>query len=155
MQPAAHIDESSAALARHSAAFLEREEGPQPSRGPVSGPMNSPYRPRIGHIGGRGLTPPQNSSYSSLATDRGSGSGMSDRTGTRYSFTRPSGVYEADDEPLLFDMSEIGRDQSRRSLEEGRGGGNSGANNIDRATADSTRGGESGVSGRRGSRRGW
>ena len=34
---------------------------------------------------------------------------------------------EADDEPLLFDMSEITREQSRRSLEEGRGGGSVGS----------------------------
>jgi autophagy-related protein 13 len=148
LQPAAHIDESPAALGRQSSP--EQEEGPQLPRGLLPGSMNSPYRPRIGHMGGRGLTPPQNSSYSSLVIDRGSGSGLSDKPGTRFSFGRPS---DADDEPLLFDMSEIGRDHPRKSLEEGRGGSNTGTNPSERF--DAPRGGDSGSSSRRGSRRGW
>lgn len=152
MQSSARIVESAAALARHSPTSPEQEEGPQLPRGLLPGSMNTPYRPRIGHMGGRGLTPPQNSSYSSLLMDRGSGSGLSDRPGTRFSFGRPS---DADDEPLLFDMSEIGRDHPRRSLEEGRGGSITGSNPSDRAGFDASRGGDSGSSSRRGSRRGW
>jgi autophagy-related protein 13 len=153
LQPAAQISESSAALARQGSASPEHEEASQLPRGLLPGSLNSPYRPRLGRAGGRGATPPQTGSYSSLATDRGSGSGMSDRPGARYSYTRPTGSFEKeDDEPLLFDMSEIGRDQSRRSLEEGRGGGSTGAGATDRAS----RGEDSGSSSRRGnSRRGW
>jgi len=84
--------------------------------------------------------------------ERGSGSG-SERASGRYSFTRTAGTYEPDEEPLLFQMSEIGRDNSRRSLEEPRGGGNTGP--AERGGFDATRGGDSGSSSRRGSRRGW
>ena len=97
----------------------------------------TPYRPRIGRGSGRG-TPPQ-ASLSSLA-ERGSVSGGSDHRGSRTSFTRPPSNFE-DDEPLLFAMSDFGAaQQSRRSLEENRGG--------ERGSSDS------GASSRRGSRRG-
>ena len=97
----------------------------------------TPYRPRIGRGSGRG-TPPQASS-SSLA-ERGSVSGSSDHRGSRTSFTRPPSNFE-DEEPLLFAMSDFGAiQQSRRSLEEHRGG--------ERGSSDS------GASSRRGSRRG-
>jgi autophagy-related protein 13 len=154
LQPAAHIRESAEALARHSTS-ADRDEGPQLPRGLLPGSTSSPYRPRLGHMGGRGLTPPQAGSYSSLAADRGSGSGMSERPGTRYSFSRPSGLYETEDEPLLFDMSEIGRDQSRRSLEDGRGGGITGTNASERTGPDASKGGDPGSSSRRTGRRGW
>lgn len=148
LRPAPHITESSSGMARDASSSIEREEGPQLPRG-----LNPPYRPRLGRAAaGRGVTPPQASSYSSLTTDRGSGSGTSDRPSGRYSFTRQTGPYETDDEPLLFDMSELGRD-SRRSLEEARGGGIAGT--IERGGFDSPRGGDSGSSSRRGSRRGW
>ena len=95
------------------------------------------YRPRIGRGSGRG-TPPQASS-SSLG-ERGSGSGSSDHRGSRTSFTRPPSNFE-DEEPLLFAMSDFGAtQQSRRSLEENRGGERGGS--------------DSGGSSRRGSRRG-
>jgi hypothetical protein len=46
------------------------------------------------------------------------GSGESERAGSgRYSFTRPAGIYEADDEPLLFAMGETGGNQPRRSTQ--------------------------------------
>jgi autophagy-related protein 13 len=153
LQPAAHSEESPTGLARQLSTSQDREEGPQIARGIGPGSNTAPYRPRIGRTAGRGLTPPQGGSYSSLATDRGSGSGMSDRPG-RYSFSRP-GTYEAEEEPLLFDMSEIGRDQSRRSLEDARGGGAMGGNANERGGFDNARGGDSGSSSRRGSRRGW
>jgi autophagy-related protein 13 len=89
-------------------------------------PTRGIYRPRIGRGSGRGSTPPQGSSSSLL--ERGSGSGASsDNRGGRLSFTRPPSNYE-DDEPLLFAMSDLSAvQQSRRSLEEARGGGDSGA----------------------------
>jgi len=151
LQPAPHITES-----RQASSSLEAHESdaPQVPRGISVGSTNSPYRPRLGRSGGRGVTPPQTGSYSSLL-ERAGASGTSERGGGRYSFTRTTGAYEADDEPLLFDMSEIGRDHSRRSLEEPRGGGNAGASSNERGTFDSARGGDSASSSRRGSRRGW
>jgi len=155
LQPAAQIRESTEALARHSTS-ADRDEGPQLPRGLLPGSTSSPYRPRLGHMGARGLTPPQTGSYLSLTSDRGSGSGIGERTGTRYSFSRPSaGLYETEDEPLLFDMSEIGRDQSRRSLEDGRGGGTIGTGTSEKAGEDPSRGGDSNHNSRRTSRRGW
>jgi autophagy-related protein 13 len=155
LQPAAQIRESTEALARHSTS-ADRDEGPQLPRGLLPGSTSSPYRLRLGHMVGRGLTPPQMGSYSSLTSDRGSGSGIGERAGTRYSFSRPSaGLYETEDEPLLFDMSEIGRDQSRRSLEDGRGGGTIGTGTSEKAGVDPLRGGDSNSNSRRTSRRGW
>jgi len=84
--------------------------------------------------------------------ERASGSVTSEKAGgSRNSFTRTVGTYEVDDEPLLFQMSEIGRDNPRRSLEDARGGGSTGTS--DRGGFE--RGGDSGSSSRRGSRRGW
>lgn len=81
-----------------------------------------PYRPRIGG-GGRGQTPSQGSS-GSLAG--GSGSGSSYQRAGRSSFPRPASNVD-EDEPFLFAMSDIGAgQQSRRSIEESRGGGDSG-----------------------------
>jgi autophagy-related protein 13 len=155
LQPAPHISESSTAMVgqESSSLYPHDSEAPQVSRGLSAGSTNSPYRPRLGRMGGRGLTPPHAGSYSSLLLERGSGSGTSERAGGRYSFTRPTGAYEADDEPLLFDMSEIGRDQSRRSIEDARGGG--AGSTGERGGFDSGRGGDSGSCSRSGSRRGW
>ena len=102
-----------------------------------------PYRPRLGRGSGRGQTPPQGS-LGSLG-DRGSGSESSDQRSRRYSSSRPSNHFE-DGEPLLFAMSDFGAvQQSRRSVEEVRGGYSGGTS--DRG------GGDSGASSRRGSRR--
>ena len=110
-----------------------REAGLQQIRG-------TPYRPRIGRVGtGRGQASPHGSLNTSLAggdSRTSAGSSSSDQRGGRYSGTRPTSTCE-EDEPLLFAMSDFGAiQQSRRSLEEARGGG------------------ESGPSSRRGSRRG-
>lgn len=87
----------------------------------ASMPVRGVYRPRIGRGSGRGSTPPQGST-SSLG-ERGSGSGgSSDYRGGRLSFTRPPSTFE-EEEPLLFAMSDFdATQQSRRSLEELRGG---------------------------------
>lgn len=128
---------SSAPMTRQQSSSLEgrEENGSLPQRGLT-------YRPRIGRGSGRGHTPPHGS-LSSLA-DRGSGSGSSDQRGGRYSYTRPASTFE-EEEPLLFAMSDFGAIQSRRSLEEARGGSSAGAS--DRG------GGDSGASSRRGSRK--
>jgi autophagy-related protein 13 len=153
LQPAPHISEASTAMSRQPSSSLEAHESEpqQLPRGLSAGSMNSPYRPRLGRTGGRGMTPPQTGSNSSLI-ERASGSG-SERTSGRYSFTRTAGTYEVDEEPLLFQMSEIGRDNSRRSLEEPRGGGTTGP--AERGGFDVPRGGDSGSSSRRPSRRDW
>ncbi|KAI9714168.1 MAG: hypothetical protein M1812_006496 [Candelaria pacifica] len=142
LQPTVNPEETSAPMTRQGSSSLEsRDEGPHPHRISAGASSNSPYRNRFVRGGGRGMTPPQGSS-SSLAGDRGSGSGTSDHRGGRYSFTRPGNFEE--DEPLLFAMSELGTQHSRRSLEEGRGGS---------SVAGSGRGGgDSGASSRRGSR---
>ena len=99
----------------------------------------TPYRPRIGRGSGKG-TPPQASLSSLAERGSGSGSGSSDHRSSRTSFTRPLMNFE-DEEPLLFAMSDFGAtQQSRRSLEENRGGERGGS--------------DSGASSRRGSRRG-
>jgi autophagy-related protein 13 len=149
LQPAPQISET--AISRQASSSLEthESEAQQVPRGVSAGSMNSPYRPRLGRTGGRGVTPPQTGSNSSSLIERG-GSG-SERASGRYSFTRTAGTFEPDDEPLLFQMSEIGRDNpGRRSLEEPRGGGNTGP--TERGGFE-PRGGESGSSSRRGSRR--
>lgn len=139
-RPLANPEEcSSAPMTRQQSSSLEGREdtGSLPQRG-------LSYRPRIGRGSGRGYTPPHGS-LSSLA-DRGSGSGSSDQRGGRYSYPRPVSTFE-EEEPLLFAMSDFGAvHQSRRSLEEARGGSSTGTS--DRGAGDS------GASSRRGSRRG-
>ncbi|KAK6956726.1 hypothetical protein Daesc_002006 [Daldinia eschscholtzii] len=103
---------------------VEREV--RPPGGLYTGYSNSPYTRRYGNSIGRGVTPPHSGS--------GSLAGSSGRFGRGYSRGGATGLGvagavadETDDEPLLFDMSEITREQSRRSLEEGRGGGSVGS----------------------------
>ena len=97
------------------------QEGREDER-PVSARGFS-YRPRIGG-GRRGQTPPQGSSGS---LGGGSGSGSSDQRGGRYNFGRPPSNVD-EEEPFLFAMSDLGTGpQSRRSIEESRGGGDSGS----------------------------
>ncbi|KAI2610362.1 autophagy-related protein 13-domain-containing protein [Hypoxylon fragiforme] len=98
---------------------VEREV--RPPGGLFTGYSSSPYSRRYGSNAGRGITPPHSGS--------GSLAGSSGRFGRGYSRGGATGLGvtgaaadEADDEPLLFDMSEITREQSRRSLEETRGG---------------------------------
>ena len=131
-------EDSTGAVGHHESSSLEGREDTG------SLPLRGAYRPRIGRGSGRGFTPPHGST-SSLG-DRGSGSGSSDQRGGRYSFTRPASTFE-EEEPLLFAMSDFGTvQQSRRSVEEPRGGSSAGAS--ERGASDS------GASSRRGSRRG-
>lgn len=133
-RPATQADDGrTGTTTQQSSSPDSREAGSQQIRG-------APYRPRIGRVGtGRGQTSPHGSLNTSLAGGdlrTSAGSGSSDQRGGRYSGTRPASTCE-EDEPLLFAMSDFGANQqSRRSLEEARGGG------------------ESGLGSRRGSRRG-
>ncbi|RFU35145.1 hypothetical protein B7463_g1219, partial [Scytalidium lignicola] len=165
LEPAPHIKESSKSSSRQAHSSLESQEssssqiarGHRDSRNATS---TNPalYRPHLGRTtGGRGSIPPHNGSDSSLI-ERGTSSTTSERMGGRYSFQRTAGAFEADDEPLLFDMSEIGRDQSRRSIEEARGGAiglGVTAGPAERSRFDTGRSGESKSSNRGGSGRGW
>ena len=129
---------NSGAVSHHQPSSLEGREDTGSSS------VRGAYRPRIGRGSGRGHTSPHGS-MSSLV-DRGSGSGSSDQRGGRYSFARPGSTFE-EEEPLLFAMSDFGAvQQSRRSIEEARGGSSAGTS--ERGVSDS------GASSRRGSRRG-
>lgn len=154
LQPAPRMSESTGMSRQPSSSLETHETRPSPSSRAISAISSNPlYRPNLGRSGGRGTTPPRGGSYSSLV-EKASGSGLSDNAGGKYSFSKPAGAYETDDE-LVFDMSEIGRDLSRRSLEEGRGGG-AGASTSDRGAFDGGRGAGSSASSRRHSTRpGW
>jgi hypothetical protein len=89
-----------------------------PERGLAPPHSSLPYRSRLQPSGrGQPQTLPAHAgadleSCSSVAADRDreSGSGTSDRPDSRFSFGRSARRdEEAEDEPLLFDMSEIGR----------------------------------------------
>lgn len=93
------------------------EEGARASTSEV--PRSSCSRFPRDNARGRGLLSAHGSS-SSLAATAAAG----ERT-SRYSFSSRAATLD-DDEPLLFTMSELGAN-SRRSLEEGRGGSNAGS----------------------------
>jgi autophagy-related protein 13 len=80
---------------------------------------SSPYRLRYSQSRRGRPTPPQSGRGSFVGSSAG-----------RYELAR--GDNEADDEPLVFDLSELGRDLGRRSLEEGRGGGSVGSGSAER-----------------------
>lgn len=101
---------------------VEREI--RPPGGLYTGFSSSPYR-RYGSSAGRGITPPHSGSGSLVGSSGRYGRGHSRGGATGLGVTGAS-ADEADDE-LLFDMSEIHREQSRRSIEEGRGGASIGS----------------------------
>ncbi|XXG95736.1 autophagy protein 13 [Hypoxylon texense] len=96
----------------------------RPPGGLFTGFAGSPYR-RYGSSAGRGVTPPHSGSGSLAGSSGRYGRGYSRGGATGLGVTGAS-ADEGDDE-LLFDMSEIHREQSRRSIEEGRGGGSVGS----------------------------
>jgi autophagy-related protein 13 len=103
-----------ASVAPRSASSTDIDDK-NPSAGLISGTSGSPYRLRYtGSVvrGNQRQTPPQSS--------RGSYMGSGGRYGGGGSTSRGAGDNEADDEPLVFDMSEL--EKPRASLEEGRGG---------------------------------
>lgn len=114
---------------------VERES--RPPAGLFAGLSSSPQRGRFSFGTGRGHSTPQ-SGNSSLT-------GPSNRYGRGYARGGASGigaigghVDETEEEPLLFDMSELGQNMNRRSLEEARGGASLGSN--DRGGYESSRG---------------
>ncbi|KAI5856707.1 autophagy-related protein 13-domain-containing protein [Durotheca rogersii] len=96
---------------------VEREVGPP---GGLMGFPSSPYR-RYGGSAGQGIASPHSAS-SSLVGSGGRYIRGNSRGGATGLGVAGASAEEADDELLLFDMSEITRDQSRRSTEEGRHG---------------------------------
>ncbi|CAJ2505162.1 Uu.00g125560.m01.CDS01 [Anthostomella pinea] len=137
LQPPADIRESGLAdTDGQGSSSVEREI--RPPGGLFSGLSSSPYGRRYGSSAGRGVTPPHSGSGSLVGSSGRYGRGYS-RGGTTGLGVTGASTDEAEDEPLLFDMSEINRDQSRRSLEEGRGGGSTGSGG-DRGGYDSARG---------------
>ena len=129
LQPAAAITATdSADMLQQGSSSAERES--RPPGGLFSGYSSSPYGRRYGSgNAGRGVTPPQSGSGSLAGSGGRYGRGYS-RGGGGSGFGAPGGpTDETEEEPLLFDMSEINnniRQQSRRSLEEARGGGSMG-----------------------------
>ncbi|KAK8136539.1 hypothetical protein PG984_004479 [Apiospora sp. TS-2023a] len=126
--------ESSDMLPRGSSS-VEREN--RPPAGLFAGMSSSPQRGRFSFGTGRGHSTPH-SGNSSLT-------GPSNRYGRGYARGGPSGAGvigvssdEMEEEPLLFDMSELGQNMNRRSLEESRGGASLGSN--DRGGYESSRG---------------
>ncbi|KFY13733.1 hypothetical protein V492_03066 [Pseudogymnoascus sp. VKM F-4246] len=116
---------------------------PPVPRSSAQGSQHLTRRPKVDRSS---LSAQTGSSSSDVVITRRAGSGERDRT-NRYSFSRPIGPPFDDDEyPLLFDMSEIGRnsEQSRRSLEDNREGAGGASSERD-----------SGGGSRRGSHRGW
>jgi autophagy-related protein 13 len=101
-----------------SSSYGSREDSVSASRG-IS--TVSPYRPRPA-VSGRGVVSRPPGSFSSVPGDRGSGASIERPSSGRYSFNSQNrGADEADDELLLFAMSEIqGHNQGRRSIEEAR-----------------------------------
>lgn len=63
----------------------------------------------------------------SSSTSLSTGATSSTERQSRYNFNSRAATNVDDDEPLLFQMSEIGAGGSRRSLEEGRGGSSTGS----------------------------
>jgi autophagy-related protein 13 len=113
------------------------EHDARPPGGLFSGLSGSPYGRRYGSSAGRGMTPPHSGSGSLVGSYGRYGRGNS--RGGAASGLGGGSTEETEDEPLLFDMSEINRDQSRRSLEEHRDNRNAGSSR-DRGGYDSSRG---------------
>lgn len=99
----------------------------------------SPYGRRYGNSAGRGATPPQSGSGSLVGSYGRYTRGYS-RGGAAAGGLGGGSTEETEDEPLLFDMSEINRDQSRRSLEETRDNNRNTGSGRDRGGYDSNRG---------------
>ncbi|KAI0419405.1 autophagy-related protein 13-domain-containing protein [Xylaria grammica] len=98
----------------------------------------SPYGRRYGSSAGRGATPPHSGSGSLVGSYGRYGRGYS--RGGAASGPGGGSMEETEDEPLLFDMSEINRDQSRRSLEENRDNFRNTSSGGERGGYDSSRG---------------
>ncbi|KAI1263150.1 hypothetical protein F5Y18DRAFT_131074 [Xylariaceae sp. FL1019] len=123
LRPPADIRAAGSPETEGQASSTEREVRPPKSL--FSGLSSSPYGRRYGSSAGRGITPPQSGSGSLVGSSGRYSRGYS-RGGASGSAPGAGSTEETEEEPLLFDMSEINREQSRRSLEESRdprGGG--------------------------------
>ncbi|KAI0201525.1 hypothetical protein F4808DRAFT_459655 [Astrocystis sublimbata] len=139
LQPPADIQVAgSVDTEEQASSSTEREV--RPPGGLFSALSGSPYSRRYGSSIGRGTTPPQSGS--------GSLAGSFGRYGPYRGTSRGGGAAggsgggsteETEDEPLLFDMSEINRDQSRRSLEENRDSSRNANSGGERGGYDSSR----------------
>ncbi|KAI0968252.1 hypothetical protein F4678DRAFT_443793 [Xylaria arbuscula] len=118
LQPPADIRTAAGSVETEGQASSSAEREVRPPVGFFGGLSGSPYGRRYGSSVGRGVTPPHSGSGSLVGSYGRYGRGYS-RGGAAGA---PGGgsTEEMEDEPLLFDMSEINRDQSRRSLEENR-----------------------------------
>lgn len=96
--------------------------------GLFSDPPGSPYGRRYGSSVGRGASTPHSGSGSSTAPGGRYGRGFRGGTAAAGLGVVNSPADEPEDEPLLFELSEIGREMNRRSLEDARGGGSVGSN---------------------------
>jgi autophagy-related protein 13 len=136
LQPPADITVTeSSEMLRQGSSSAERET--RPPSGLFSVLSSSPYK-RYGTSGnGRGSSTPQsgNSSVTGPSTRYGRGY----TRGAAAGLGPAGGPSEETEEELLFDMSEIGRELNRRSLEEGRGPPGTGS--ADRTAYDASRGG--------------
>ncbi|KAI0483568.1 hypothetical protein F4859DRAFT_403391 [Xylaria cf. heliscus] len=138
LQPPADIRvDGSVDTEEQASSSTEREV--RPPGGLFSGLTGSPYGRRYGSNAGRGTTPPQSGSGSLVGSYGRYGRGFS-RGGAAGGGLGGGSTEETEDEPLLFDMSEINRDQSRRSLEENRDNGRNASAGGDRGGYDSNRG---------------
>lgn len=123
LQPAADIRAAeSSDLLRQGSSSAEQET--RPPNVLFAGLSSSPYGRRYGTSAGRGATPPQSGTSSVSGPSIRYSRGYPSRGGATGLGVSGGPTDEVEEEPLLFDMSEIGRD--RRSLEEGRGGGSAG-----------------------------
>ena len=108
-------------------------EARMPPRGLVSNVSRSPHRSRYQASRASG---PERASPPPASPVHFPGS-----SATRYGpSARGTGEGEADDEPLVFDMSEIGQGHNRRSVEEPRGSRGPGSSYADRGGYESSRG---------------
>jgi len=138
LQPAADIRiraTGSGEMEAQASSSAERET--RPPGGLFNGLSGSPYGRRHGSNAGRGITPPQSGSGSLVGSYGRYGRGYS-RGGAAIAIGGGS-TEETEDEPLLFDMSEINRDQSRRSIEDPRDNRNAGSGG-ERRSYESSRG---------------
>ncbi|KAI1190884.1 autophagy-related protein 13-domain-containing protein [Nemania serpens] len=138
LQPPADI-RAAGSVDTEGQASSSAEHEVRPPGGLFSGLSGSPYSRRYGNSIGRGVTPPHSGSGSLVGSSGRYGRGYSRGGGVAAGFGGGS-TEETEDEPLLFDMSEINRDQSRRSLEENRDSNRINSSGGERGGYDSSRG---------------
>ncbi|KAI3324283.1 hypothetical protein HD806DRAFT_64088 [Xylariaceae sp. AK1471] len=118
LQPPADIRAAGLGDMEGQASSSSAEREVRPPGGLFSGLSGSPHGRRYGSSAGRGITPPPSGSGSLVGSYGRYGRGYPRGGGA--SGLGGGSTEEMEDEPLLFDMSEIHRVQSRRSLEENR-----------------------------------